>query len=607
MIAAPNANAIPLAAALAYRRAELSVIPVKADGSKQPAWEVLPREPDPERPDRLKATWKPFMKRIASEEEIRGWFASDQVLGLAVITGAVSGNLEILDFDYQAETIFPEFCKLVEETRQGLIGVLSIGKSPKPGFHVRYHCLDVKIPGNEALARDPARPKSEQTLIELRGEGSYTLAPGCPAACHSTGRLYEHHSGPKLTQAPTITATEREVLIATARYFDRWPQTEAPEHKTAAQGTRAGDDFNHNGWPWEQILVGWTRVGDQLWRRPGKDKGSCSATTCCRAKEGGHELLHVFSTNAAPFEPGGSYSKFSAYTLLHHGGDFKAAAAELRRQGFGAQASPDPEAPGATSDITIAALIEKHVPEQWQLTHRAEGKVWSAAKREYLGHTDFVQRSLWSWLRDQAAVAKDAPHYRKGGLNPNALISAMKRELSVLWASLLETLPDLEDVPADSELGRGFRLALIRMWTVPRLNEAIRLSNGEHLPQSASLASKARRMSCEGSTGWRRLHEGYDAWARLEVDPDGRVDATLGMTWKLALQMSVPLPTVFNQKDLIRLGTRFDLIDAEPSVPTSTSYGKQRVAVLTRALRDELLQEATDEVESQEATDEVES
>jgi putative DNA primase/helicase len=339
---AGNANLAVLDAAFAYLRAGLSLIPIKRDGSKQPAWDLLPREPDPNRPDRLKAVWKPFMERRPTEDEVRRWFSGEKPPGLAIISGKVSHNLEILDFDYEAEAIFPEFCILVERERPGLIGVLSIGKSPKPGFHVRYRCTEVQIPGNVVLALDPSRDESEQTLIELRGEGNYTLAPGCPAECHQTGRLYEHFSGPKLSKVPEITAAEREVLIQCARCFDRSPKTESVDYKTAAEaGVRVGDEFNARGWPWEQILTGWTRVGDYYWRRPGKDAGSCSASTCCTARNGGHELLHVFSSNAGPFAKGGNYSKFCAYALLHHAGDFSAAARELARLGFGSSSDHD--------------------------------------------------------------------------------------------------------------------------------------------------------------------------------------------------------------------------------------------------------------------------
>jgi putative DNA primase/helicase len=596
-------------AAIAYARGGQSVIPIRDDGSKAPAL----------------STWTPYQTRRAEDPEIFAWYSNGQRRGVAVVGGRISGNAEHLDFDEDAPRVFPAWCDLVEAECPGLIARLSVRTTPREpaGYHVSYRCPEVPIPGNTKIASKPGPPDAKTGkptvlgIIETRGEGGYVLAPGCPACCHPSGGLYQHFQGPKLSQIQTITAAEREVLWRCARSFDEMPQvqTDKPSaFKMKAENTRGvspGDDFNARGPDWASILDGWTLVrehdGKGYWRRPGKEGPGWSATTGCKAKDGGYELLYVFSSNASPFEQQKAYSKFGAYALLRHAGNFSAAASELRRQGFGTQGSPSPEAPEGALDITIAALIEKHVPEQWQFTHRAEGKVWSAAKREYLGHTDFVQRSLWSWLRDQAALAKDAPHYRKGGLNPNALISAMKRELSVLWASRLATLPDLEDVPADSELGRGFRLALIRMWTVPRLHEAIRLPGGEHLIRSASLASKAQSWDYKPGAGWQRLHEGYDAWCRLGVDPDGKVDATLGMTWKLALQMGVMLPCVSNQKDLIRLGRRFAVIDAQPVVPSSTSYGKERLAVLTRALMGELLQEPTDEVEPQEATDEVES
>jgi P4 family phage/plasmid primase-like protien len=328
---ATNGNGHARTAALAYLRAGLSIIPIKTDGSKQPAWDLLPKEPDPNRADRLKAVWKPFTSRLPTEDEVAHWFRGRKPPGIGVISGAVSGNLEIIDFDYEAETIFPEFCKMVEAKRPSLIACLSIGKSPKPGFHIRYRCHEVTIPGNQDLAKR----EDNEVLIELRGEINYTISPGSPAECHPSGRLYEHLSGPRLSQVPTISAADRDVLIRCARYFDRSPKTESVSHKPASN--RVGDDFNTGGWSWDQILSGWTHLGGHYWRRPGKDTGGCSATTSCKSKDGGHELFHVFSGNAHPFERDKSYSKFSAYAILHHGADFSGAARELGRQGFGEQ------------------------------------------------------------------------------------------------------------------------------------------------------------------------------------------------------------------------------------------------------------------------------
>jgi hypothetical protein len=108
-----------------------------------------------------------------------------------------------------------------------------------------------------------------------------------------------------------------------------------------AHGDRPGDDFNRKG-SWEDVLrpAGWEvgrRAGETLhWRRPGKKPPGTSATTGrCRSEASG-DLLYVFSTNAAPFEAERCYSKFGAFALLHHAGDFGAAARELREKGYGA-------------------------------------------------------------------------------------------------------------------------------------------------------------------------------------------------------------------------------------------------------------------------------
>jgi len=85
---------------------------------------------------------------------------------------------------------------------------------------------------------------------------------------------------------------------------------------------------------WSEILLraGWAFAGSKgdvgYWRRPGKAGGTISATTNAL----GTDHLHVFSANAAPFDPDENYSKFGAFALLEHGGDYSAAARALRRE-----------------------------------------------------------------------------------------------------------------------------------------------------------------------------------------------------------------------------------------------------------------------------------
>jgi hypothetical protein len=116
---------------------------------------------------------------------------------------------------------------------------------------------------------------------------------------------------------------------------------------------RPGEDFDQRG-DWAEILgpAGWqcvaTRGDERRWRRPGKDGPGWSATTGrCRGKDGA-DLLRVFSSNAAPLEDGKAYGKFRSYTLLHHNGDFTAAARDLAAKGYGArhQSGAGPERNG---------------------------------------------------------------------------------------------------------------------------------------------------------------------------------------------------------------------------------------------------------------------
>jgi hypothetical protein len=257
-----------LDAALAYWAAGLSVSPIREDGSKRPF-----------------GSWEEYQHRLAEETELRRWFA-DGRLGLSIVGGAVSGNLEHLDFDKDAEVVFPAWSALVDAEAPGLVGRLSVRRTPGQGYHVSYRCTEVTIPGNSklAMAPDPSDPKKRLTLIETRGEGGQVLVPGCPAKCHPSGRTYVHHSGPKLSQVQTITAAERDILIRAAQSFDCTP-AEQPRAAASADRRRPGDDYNEGGPDWADILHGWKAIHNRgairNWRRPGKDEGGVVSDHGC--------------------------------------------------------------------------------------------------------------------------------------------------------------------------------------------------------------------------------------------------------------------------------------------------------------------------------------
>ena len=307
-IATANGSA-PYEVAAKYAAATLSVLPIRTDGTKAP--------PGP---------WAAFIEHIPTPQELNRLFRG-RLVGVGIIGGEVSGHLEIIDID-ETELVDP-YLALVESTAPGLVGRLTKVRTPRPNLHLYYRCPEVKIPGNQELANSEPRPDFNKDtgepvidpntgkqklksvkLIETRGEGGYCVAPGSPAACHREKRLYEHVGGPPLTEVPTITADEREILFDCARSFDlllvepRQPPAESSNDHLPGQ--RPGDDFAERA-SWDQILTphGWTSGyvsgGLTYWTRPGKAKArGGSATTGIRPN--GADLLVVFSSNASPFK-----------------------------------------------------------------------------------------------------------------------------------------------------------------------------------------------------------------------------------------------------------------------------------------------------------------
>jgi hypothetical protein len=99
------------------------------------------------------------------------------------------------------------------------------------------------------------------------------------------------------------------------------------------------DDFNARAdWFRDVLPQGWTKDmelpnGEIRLTRPGKDSGS-SATI----GHDGRDLLHVFTSNAPPFQAGETYNKAQVFTLTQHGGDYAKAAVAMESLGYGARA-----------------------------------------------------------------------------------------------------------------------------------------------------------------------------------------------------------------------------------------------------------------------------
>lgn len=337
-MSAPSASGGVLEAARVAYASGFSVVPPREDGTKMPLSE-----------------WAKFQKERPAPEQMRAWYADGRRSGVGAVLGAVSGNVEMFDFDDHAAYV------AFKDAAQGagiwdLVQRIEAGyaeKTPSGGVHWYYRCPTVS--GNTKLARRPKRPDEMKhagdkvaVLIETRGEGGYSVMAPSNGRVHPDGPYVLLRGGPETVV--TITPEEREELWALARSFDQMPRSVVTYRVEQEAGwvVRPGDDFAAKA-EWSEILepqgwrVAFTKGDTAYWRRPGKDRG-WSATT----NHGGHDLLYVFSTSTE-FDDERGYGKFPAYAILNHGGDFKAAAKALHDKGYGEK---------ATTGTAVAELLD---------------------------------------------------------------------------------------------------------------------------------------------------------------------------------------------------------------------------------------------------------
>jgi hypothetical protein len=310
--------------AMRWRELGFSPLPPKEDGSKAPTADV---QVDGE------WTWSPYQTTPASEAHVEGWYRNGRT-GCGVATGV--GGLELFEFDDRATyDAFKEAA--VKFGRGDLVERIEAGyleETPGGGIHWFYVCDEVRPCKKLAERPIPGEKRKRKTLIETKGEGGFAVVAPSGGKVHPTGGAYRLLRGrPALIAA--ISSEERDALWNLAESFDEMPASQpigakpAQRGRSNGDGPRPGDVFEAEH-SWEDILepLGWRKDhvrGDVIyWTRPDKDKGVSATTGHCKG-------LYVFSTSTS-FEPRRSYTKFGAYTRLHHAGDFGAAARELARQ-----------------------------------------------------------------------------------------------------------------------------------------------------------------------------------------------------------------------------------------------------------------------------------
>jgi hypothetical protein len=316
-------------AALAYSDDGFATLPVKSN-----------KRPDID-------AWTCFQKTKPSKSVIRGWFngSKPRTTGLAIISGKVSGNIEVLDIDCKYDltgSLMEDFCSLVKEHLPGLFPKLVIAKTVNKGFHILIRVPVEAIEGNQKLASRPATsgeaPEGDKlkTLIETKGEGGYFVAAPTVGYEWSQGTFKE---------IPLITAKERETLFTIAKSFDQTPVKKTTGEKTeqkpyAAVSGEVSPFCDYNARADVPALLekhGWTHVyqrGESIhYKRPGTTDSITSANF-----HTGLRIFYVFSTSTE-FEAARGFNPVQVFAQLEHGGVYSAASRALYAAGYGSRRS----------------------------------------------------------------------------------------------------------------------------------------------------------------------------------------------------------------------------------------------------------------------------
>lgn len=331
-------------AARVWFDAGCSVWPAAEDGTKRPVGE-----------------WKQFMVQRPPLEQVQQILSSSKRTGIGVICGKVSGNLEMLELEAEASHSVA-IDKIIWEAQahgvEWLWDVLTSGYSewtPSGGLHMLYRIEDHEVPGNTKIARRPAtteelakKPDDKiKTLSETRGEGGYVIVTPSGGKVHPSGEAWTAAMGRPDTM-PTIRWDDRcklhEAIHAALDEMPpepEWIRPPAPSIPRPLDAQRPGDDFQLRA-TWEEILEphGWrvhhrTPV-ETFWTRPGKKRIEGWSASSGLMGTGKDDRLYVWSSSTE-FATERPYSKFGAYALLEHGGDFNAAARTLGQRGYGDQ------------------------------------------------------------------------------------------------------------------------------------------------------------------------------------------------------------------------------------------------------------------------------
>lgn len=284
-------------------------------------------------------TWKEYQLRIIERGDLWNQMHERNTTAIAMVCGAISGNLEVIDFDVKYKAgIDAIVVAALNDLYPDIMAKIRVHRTPSGGTHLVYRITDHEVPASAHLAERPAteeeleldlsrNKKKSRCFIETRGTGGLATAP--PSLGYAII---------KNIPVQQLTWTERCSIIELCKSFNEYipelkPYT-PPKTEINYYDENPFEHYNRTVDPKELFeQFGWTYVrahGNYKWfTRPGGKRG---------------EVHAGFNTNTCTYRVWGTKSDLEAdksytpSTILAHyrfNGDKSATYAYLVQSGYG--------------------------------------------------------------------------------------------------------------------------------------------------------------------------------------------------------------------------------------------------------------------------------
>jgi hypothetical protein len=253
-------------------------------------------------------TWREYMKYPATLDVAANWTGN-----IEIVCGRVSGGLVCIDFDIKNGDRYHFWVYSVSIVNPKILSKLYVETTPSGGYHVCYRSnTDIH---NMVLAKN----KEGKGMIEVRGEGGLFVCAPSKGYTKSYG---------KLGTLETLSEDEESILLAVAESFNEYEKEEyKPKHNVEVTGDTVFNRYDSSVDPIPLLIQhGWKVVfnrGEKVYlRRPGKKEGFSATWNVVPNR------FYCFSTSTI-FKSHHVYKPSAVYTILEHGGDFRAACKAL--------------------------------------------------------------------------------------------------------------------------------------------------------------------------------------------------------------------------------------------------------------------------------------